>query len=72
MVVDFDAAPALEPRHASRVSDQQGERVTFKVDGDAPGFVADLTASYVVRDLIVEHPPIEEIVADLYSRAAGD
>jgi hypothetical protein len=34
-------------------------------------FVAEITASYGIHDLTVEHPPIEETVAELYQRHAG-
>ena len=42
----------------------------FRVAGQVGEFVADVSRRYRVRDLVVEHPPIEEIVADLY-RAQG-
>jgi uncharacterized membrane protein YeiH len=35
-----------------------------------PAFVAAVTGGYPVRDLMVNHPPIEEVVAAFYQMAA--
>lgn len=66
VLVDFDAEPVLLEEHAALVSERQGPRVQFRVSGRVPEFVAGLSRRYRIRDLVVEHPPIEEIVADLY------
>ena len=50
------------------VAAREGNRVTFSVAEKVPEFVASLTARYRVRDLIVEHPPIEELVAEMYQK----
>jgi ABC-type uncharacterized transport system ATPase subunit len=34
--------------------------------------VAEVTATYPVHDLMVEHPPIEETVAALYQQGAEE
>ena len=70
VVVDFEAEPALLEAHAVLVHRREGARVEFRVAGQVGEFVADVSRRYRVRDLVVEHPPIEEIVADLY-RAQG-
>jgi ABC-2 type transport system ATP-binding protein len=70
VVVDFAAPPALRPEHARQVLEQDGARVVFAVRADVPGFVAAITAGYAVRDLMVGHPPIEELVAALYREHA--
>ncbi len=71
VVVDFETEPTLLEAHAALVSSRQGARVRFSVSRQIPEFVADLSRSYRIRDLVVEHPPIEEIVAELYrSRSA--
>ena len=70
VVVDFNGAPELIAEHRAHVSEQDGERVTFKVHERVPEFVADVAAHYSVRDLVVEHPPIEEMVAQLYAQQA--
>jgi ABC-2 type transport system ATP-binding protein len=66
VVVDFDGDPSLHERHAALVRARDGARIHFGVFGGVPEFVSDITRSYRVRDLMVAHPPIEEIVADLY------
>ena len=71
VVVDFEPETVLAPEHEASAAERQGDRVTFTVAADAPKFVAEVTARYPVRDLIVEHPPIEEIVADLYRKTAN-
>ena len=68
VIVDFDGEPVLDSAHADLVQQRQGERVVFEVRQGAPALVAELTARYAVRDLTVEHPPIEETVAALYAR----
>ena len=68
VIVDFESETALDQIHRDRVTATEGNRVTFSVAGDVPAFVAGLTARYAVRDLIVEHPPIEELVADMYRK----
>jgi len=53
------------------VVDRVGGRVTLSFDpGRMPAarLIARVTARHEVRDLFVEHPPIEEIIADLYAR----
>ena len=66
VVVDFDGEPVLLDRHAAFVTAREGARLQFEVHGQVPEFVSEITRHYRIRDLTVEHPPIEEIVADLY------
>lgn len=68
VVVDFEGAPQLAAKHRTYASEQDGERVTFTVRERVPEFVAEIAAHYRVRDLVVEHPPIEETVALLYRK----
>ena len=68
VVVDFQGVPELKGEHGARVAERSGERICFEVTGRVADFVADITASYAVHDLTVEHPPIEETVAALYRR----
>lgn len=68
VVVDFEEVPQFSAKHRAHVSAQEDERVTFTVVKRVPEFVADVAAHYRVRDLVVEHPPIEETVAELYRR----
>jgi len=69
VVVDFNGEIALRPEHQRLVAQQTGERVVFAVAGGVTAFLAEITASYQVRDLTVEQRPIEETVADLYRAA---
>ena len=71
VVVDFDGPPSLSDGHAALLESSAGERMTFALAGGVPEFLAELTAAYQVRDLMVEHPPIEETVAQLYRRGGG-
>ncbi|MEZ5559548.1 MAG: ATP-binding cassette domain-containing protein [Pseudomonadales bacterium] len=66
VLVDFAEPPQLEDTHARLAVARDGVRVRFHVRGQVAQFVAELTARYAVRDLVIEYPPIEEIVADLY------
>ena len=70
VVVEFEDGETLSARHRS-LAEGDGARVRFRVAENAPAFVAELSARYRIRDLIVEHPPIEEIVRDLYRSAAA-
>ena len=70
VIVDFDGTPVLTAKHAGQLVSQEGNRATFKVAGGETGKVlADITGRYPVRDLMVEAPPIEELIAELYRDA---
>jgi ABC-type uncharacterized transport system ATPase subunit len=69
IVVDFKGTPQLLDNHARLLESSQGERLTFALSGGVAEFLAEITAQYQVRDLMVEHPPIEETVAELYQRS---
>ena len=52
-----------------RVIAREGRRVTLAFDPDRVStteLISRLTARHPVRDLFVEHPPIEEVIAQLY------
>jgi ABC-2 type transport system ATP-binding protein len=66
VTVDFEALPQLDDALRARVVASDGNRVVFAVAGNAAPLVAELTARHAVHDLVVEHPPIEEIIARLY------
>jgi len=66
VVVDFEGEPVLLDRHAALVKARDGARVHFDVRRQVPEFVSEISRRYRIRDLMVEHPPIEEIVAELY------
>ena len=72
VVVDFAMPPELDERLAQRVVACDGRRITFAVaSGATAGLLADITATFSVRDLVVEYPPIEEIIARVYETARG-
>jgi ABC-2 type transport system ATP-binding protein len=67
VVVDFAVPPELDGPLAQRVVVCDGKRITFAVEsGATAALLADITAGFAVRDLVVEYPPIEEIVARVY------
>jgi len=68
VVVDFHGMPELDSEHSRYLQAQQGERLTFALSGGVAEFLAQITARYQVRDLVVEYPPIEETVAKLYQQ----
>jgi ABC-2 type transport system ATP-binding protein len=70
VVVDFHSEPVLLEAHAALVRAREGARIHFSVFGRVPEFVADISRHYRIRDLMVAHPPIEEIVAELYRTGA--
>jgi len=71
VIVDFQGVPELGEQHQRLLVSAHGERVVFALTGGVAEFLGELTARYQIRDLVVEHPPIEETVADLY-RSAGN
>jgi ABC-2 type transport system ATP-binding protein len=68
VIADFDSEPILSPPpEAACIVSRQGNRVTFQVTaGATAALLAHLTARYPVHDLVVEHPPIDEVIARLY------
>jgi ABC-2 type transport system ATP-binding protein len=57
----------------SRLISREGGRVTLAFDPrriPAADLIAEVTARYSVRDLFVENPPIDQIVAQLYRGTA--
>lgn len=52
---------------------KEGHRVFLRFDPEVvqtPNLIAHITSQYRIRDLFVQNPPIEEIIAKLYGRAA--
>ena len=71
LIIDlYDAAAPVEEADA-RVVERQGERVVLAFDPQRVSPAALITrvaSQYEVRDLVVEHPPIERIIAELYAQ----
>jgi ABC-2 type transport system ATP-binding protein len=50
----------------------QAPRVKLRVDRSAvPGVLASILAQHTIEDVAVEDPPLEEVIADLFSQAAA-
>ena len=65
--VDFEAPPELDADLERHVIVREGARIGFALPvAETPALLANLTARHAVRDLAVEHPPIEEIIARVY------
>ena len=70
LVVDLDRLDDTIRDDEARVVRRDGHRVELTFDPrrtPAADLIARITAKHVVRDLFVENPPIEEIVARLYA-----
>jgi ABC-2 type transport system ATP-binding protein len=65
---------ACQIAHA-RVLSQEGTTLHLAFDPDeisAAELIAELAASLPVRDILIEHPPIEEMIAELYASAGQE
>jgi ABC-2 type transport system ATP-binding protein len=73
LIVDLaDAAVAIDDP-AAEVIRREGDRVTLRFDPatiSTADLIGRITGRYPVRDLLVQHPPIEEIIARLYADRA--
>jgi ABC-2 type transport system ATP-binding protein len=70
LIVDLARADDVIADDEAHVIDRTGQRVTMSFDPTrtpAARLIARITERHEVRDLFVEHPPIEEIIADLYA-----
>jgi ABC-2 type transport system ATP-binding protein len=69
LVIDLEDEGNLYDPDAE-VAGREGSRVTLEFDPEqvpAATLISRLTARYAVRDLFVENPPIEELIARLYA-----
>jgi len=72
VTVDFESPPRLDDDLVACLVAREGRRCVFSVESNAAAqVVAGLTARYPVHDLVVEHPPIEEIIAKIYEANRG-
>jgi len=71
LIVDLaDEREALADEQAEVIA-REGHRVTLRFDPErtpAAELIGRITARHAIRDLFVENPPIEEIVARLYEQ----
>jgi ABC-2 type transport system ATP-binding protein len=74
LIVDLvDERDDIKDPEATVVS-RDGARLSLRFDPErisAPALISRITARHAVRDLFVENPPIEEIVARLYAQEQG-
>ncbi len=73
LTVDFESLPAAFSEEAFpagvSVREREGNRVTFSFDPQktpTAALIAQMASRFSVRDLLVQNPPIEEIIAALY------
>ncbi len=69
LTVDFADPNADLGELPARTLKREGSRVTLSFDPEIvspAALIAQVAARHAVRDLFVEHPPIEETVAELY------
>lgn len=73
LIVDLTDATASIEDPAAQVIKREGDRVTLRFDPrkvSTAELIGRLTARWPVRDLLVQHPPIEEIIARIYAERA--
>ncbi len=71
LVVDLERADESIDDPDAVVVRREAHRVEMRFDPQrvsAAALIARITAKHAIRDLTVDNPPIEEIVAELYSR----
>ncbi len=69
LIVDLEVEGGEIADPDAEVVRHEGHRVHLRFDPEtitAPELIARVTANHAIRDLFVENPPIEEIVARLY------
>lgn len=68
LIVDLEQESEIDDPDARLIS-RDGHRVHLRFDPrrvSAPALISRITARHSVRDLFVENPPIEELIAQLY------
>jgi len=69
LIVDLVEADSIPDEPCARVVRKEGHRATLAFDPraiTAAELIARITRRHAVRDLFVENPPIEELIATLY------
>jgi ABC-2 type transport system ATP-binding protein len=72
LIIDLEDEHAEVNDAAVTMISRDGHRVCLGFDPDhtpAAALISRITAQYAIRDLLVENPPIEEIIARLYSES---
>jgi len=69
LIIHFDTADIDFSDPKVEVVERDGSRVVLKFDPEkipAHELISGIASKYPVRDLFIEHPPIEEVIAKLY------
>ena len=52
-----------------QVVEEQLPKVKLRIDkSNVPAALAEILAKHTVEDIVVEDPPLEEVIADLFSQ----
>jgi ABC-2 type transport system ATP-binding protein len=73
LIIDLADGCETVTDEAAELVEQEGRRVTLRFDPEqvpAPALIARVAGRYPIRDLFVENPPIEEVIARLYQELA--
>lgn len=73
LIVDLEDEGATIDDPDAELVKREGHRVHLRYDParvPTPVLIGRITTGHAVRDLFIEHPPIEELIARLYSRNA--
>ncbi len=71
LVVDLDEHVAAIDEPGVRMVSKEGQRLTLAFDPDVvpvAQLITRLASHYAVKDLVVEHAPIEHVIAELYAQ----
>ena len=71
LIVDLEHAETVIDDASARVVAREGTRVVLAFDPEVvspTALITRIAGRYAVRDLLVENPPIEQIIAELYAR----
>ena len=74
LVVDLAEGEGRIEMAGAQVISRSGQRVQLRFDPDAVSaaeLIRRVTSAHAVRDLFVENPPIEEIIAQIYQEEHG-
>ena len=68
-----DAEPPTELGRYGEMLDEQFPKIKFRIlRREVPDALADLLARYTIEDVSVEDPPLEEVIAEMFSQASSE
>jgi ABC-2 type transport system ATP-binding protein len=71
LIVDLDTGADAIDEPGVRTVSREGHRLTLAFDPDVmpvARLIARLASRYAIKDLVVEHAPIERVIAELYAQ----